>query len=388
MAVLETPLLILLVILAIGLIVPELFRKFKIPFVTSIILFGAVLGPNLLGYVEFNETIGFLGFLGMAFLMFMAGLETDLSKIKQLKYKILVLAGLNSLVPFTAGFLITRAFGYSWPTAFLIGVIFISSSVAVIIPALKSAGLFNRDLGKLILSATLIADILSLVLLSFVLQVASPITWLPLPVYFAVLIVSVLILFALLPRITAYLFKRRFSAKTEYEKRLRFVVVLVMAVLAFFSVLGVHPILAAFIVGLALSSVVKEHAIYDKLHTLGYGFFVPIFFFIVGMEMDLSILGKFNITDILLVSIVLGLIISKFISGLIGGRLVHLSFKESSLFGFSSIIQLTTTLAVTYAASSLGILDNALVTSVIMLSVVTTILGPLLLRFFSGYIIE
>ncbi|MBD3361803.1 hypothetical protein GF358_03350 [Candidatus Woesearchaeota archaeon] len=383
MAVFENPLLILLIILAIGLIVPELVRKLKIPFITILIVVGAILGPNLLGYVTFSEPINFLGFLGMAFLMFMAGLETDLSKIKELKYKIFVLAGLSGLVPFITGILITHAFGYPWMTSFLIGVIFVSSSVAVIIPALKSAHLFDKDIGRIILSATLIADILSLVLLSFVLQSVSPITRLPLPIYFAVLLVSVLVLFALLPRITKYFLNGRFSEKTEYERRLRFVIVLVISVLAFFSLLGVHPILAAFITGLALSQVVRRNEIYSKLHTLGYGFFVPIFFFIVGMEMDLTILAHFSITDVLLVSIVVGLIGSKFISGVVGGRLVHLSWKDSSLFGFCSIIQLTTTLAVTYAASSLGILDSALVTSVIILSVVTTVLGPVMLRFFS-----
>jgi len=151
-------------------------------------------------------------------------------------------------------------------------------------------------------------------------------------------------------------------------------------VLAYFSILGVHPILAAFIIGLTLSQTIRHEKLFTKLHTLGYGLFVPIFFFIVGMEMNLSLLLTFDMGEFLMVLIVVGLISSKLASGYIGGRVVKLSGKDSALFGVTSIMQLTTTLAVTYAAASLGILDSLLVTSVIILSIITTILGPVLLK--------
>ena len=77
---------------------------------------------------------------------------------------------------------------------------------------------------------------------------------------------------------------------------------------------------------------------------------------------------------------IVGLISSKFFSGYVGGRIAKLSWNDSALFGVASIPQLTTTLAVTYAASTIGILDSVLVTSIIMLSIVTTILGPILLK--------
>jgi len=376
----ESTLLIMMVILLFGLVTPELSKRIRIPFVTSLILIGAILGPHGLGYVYSNEVIDFFGFLGMTFLMLIAGLETDVSKLKELKGKIFVMASLNGLIPFLVGGIIIYSFGYPLSTSLLVGVIFISSSVAVIVPSLKAARMFNTNVGQIILASVLLADVASLIALSFFLQKASPITSLPLLSYFVIVILSVVGLFFLVPRLTRRLFNGRFSSRTKYEKQLRYVIVLLIGALIYFSALGVHPILASFLVGLALARIIKSELIFKKINTLGYGLFVPIFLFIVGMEMDLSILVKFDIQNILMISIVLGLILSKFLSGILGGRIVNLRWKHSLFFGSASIIQLTTTLAVVYAASTLNLLDSVLITSIIILSVITTIIGPILLH--------
>ncbi len=378
----EAMLIPLLVILALELVVPELFKKLRIPFVTTLILLGAILGPNGINYIHPSQAIELLGFLGMTFLMFMAGLETDITKLKSLKSKLVVMSFLNGIIPFIVGVGIGRLFNYGWLTSLLIGTIFISSSVAVVVPSLKSAGLFNKSVGQLILSAVLVLDILSLVVLSFIFQKLSPITTLTLPLYFAVIILSIAGLFYILPGLTKHIFNKYFTGKSAHENQIRYTIVVLIGALTYFHLLGVHPILAAFIVGLAL--VVKSDEIYSKFHALGYGFFVPIFFFIVGMQMDLSVFKQLGAGNMMMIAIVFGLILSKFLSGLLAGRLVKLSWKESSFFGSASIIQITTTLAVTYVGASLGILDNILVTSIIMMSVVTTIVGPIALKVIEG----
>ncbi len=370
----------LLVILSFGLLLPDFFRKLRIPFVTSLILVGSMLGPNGLNYVQFDEIISFFGFLGMTFLMLMAGLDADIRKLKSLKGKMILLAAVNGLVPFLVGFGLTQLFGYSLTTSVIIGVVFMSSSVAILIPSLKTSGIFRKDVGQLILSAALIVDAASLVLLSVILQTISPVTQLPLLSYIFVLVLSMAALFYFVPLLSRKFFHRKPTPKRDYEKQLRFVIVIVMGVLVYFSALGVHPILAAFVIGLTLSNAVEHETIFTKLYTMGYGLFVPVFFFIVGMEMDLKLLLNFDATNVIIISIISGLIISKFLSGYMAGRAISLSSKDSAVFGVSSMIQLTTTLAVIYVASSLGILDSVLVTSIILLSIITTILGPVLLK--------
>jgi len=377
----DQSLFILLVILTFTLIAPEIFKRLKIPFVTSLIIIGAILGPHALNYIQTNEIINFFGFLGMTFLMLMAGLETDFAKLKELKYKIIILSTLNGLIPFSIGLFLTYSFGYSILTSTIIGIIFISSSIAIVIPILKETNLLKKDIGQIILSSVMLNDIVSLILLTFLLQTVNPISKLPLSSFFILLIISIGVLFYLMPRLTDFFLHKRFLTKTGYEKKLRFLIVLVIGFIAYFSALGVHPILGAFIIGLTLSEVVRHEHIFNKLHTLGYGLFVPVFFFIIGMQMDLKIIGNFDITEILMVSLIVGLILSKFFSGYIAAKIVKLTNKQASIYSISTIPQLTTTLAVTYAAASTGILDDLLVTSLILLSIITTIISPILLKY-------
>ncbi len=384
----ETTLLTLLLVLVLGLIIPELFKRLRIPFLSIIILAGALFGPYGLNYVQANETISFFGFLGMAFLMFMAGLETDISKIYTEKKKIFIMAAINSIIPFLVGLSIVKLFGYDWLTSILIGIIFISSSVAIIVSSLKENKSIEKNISRLILSAVVVADILSLVALGVIFQTSEKLTILPLPLYFIVLIFSIFILFKYIPIISKNLIRKRFFFDYGYERRLRFVIIVLVAVLAYFSFLGTHPIIASFLAGLSLSGAIlyeKSEILKSKIHAVSYGLFIPVFFFVVGMELDLSFLKSFDIKNLLMISIILGLIISKLISGYIAGRLVKLSKKNSALFGSISITQLTTTLAVTYTASSAGLLDSVLVSSIIILAIITTILGPILASYVSKF---
>ena len=138
--------------------------------------------------------------------------------------------------------------------------------------------------------------------------------------------------------------------------------------------------MAAFLVGMLLADLVTSETILGKIETLGYGLFVPVFFFIVGMDMDLTIFTQFDIRNVLIISIVGGLILSKFISGYIGGKIVKLDNRDAAMFGSVSTTQLTTTLAAAYAGFSLGLLDETLVTAVVTLSIATNLLVPIMMR--------
>jgi Kef-type K+ transport system membrane component KefB len=379
----EGNLLVLLIILAIGLVIPELFKRFKLPFVTLIILLGALIGPNGLDYVRSNELIEFFGFLGLTFLMLMAGLETKTKQLKLELRKILLIAAFNGIIPFIVGVFITNYFGYSRIASLLVGIIFMSSSVAIVVPSLKAAHLFKKDIGQLMLSAVLVMDILSLIFLGVVLQISSPLTGLPLPIYFLLLFGVVGLFFYFAPILSRHFLKSHFSKDKEHESRLRFIIVVLIGSLVLFSWVGIHPILGAFFVGLMLSFVVHDKGaeeIYRKIHTIGYGLFIPVFFFVIGMEVDLGTLKSLGGNNVV-IAIVLGLIFSKVISGYVATRLVKFPKKEALTFSLISMTKLTTVLAITYTASTLGLIDSTLVTAIVSLSVITTFLGPTLANF-------
>lgn len=381
----EGTILALLIILSVGLLGPEIFRRLKLSYFSSLIVLGAILGPYGLNWVSEDPIINFFGFLGFAFLMFMAGLESNPSASPKSRKQVAILSIVNSLVPMLTGITIVRLFGYDWGTAFLTGIILASSSVAIIFPAIKSTKLFKRDEGKVIITAVLLEDMLSLVLLAVFLQSVAPITAFPLPVYFAILLTSVIALKYALPKIAKKVLNNKSftNREVEHEEELRFLIVILIAVLVFFSFLGVHPILAAFLVGLLLSDVLRSKETREKIHTLGFGIFVPVFFFVVGTQMDLTIFAEIDNRNVLIVSLILAGICSKFVSGYLAGRVVGFSSSHATVFGVVSTTHLTTALAATFAASSIGLLDTTLVTAIIGLTIVTTVFAPLATKVFT-----
>ncbi len=374
-------LVILSIILLVGLVLPELFKQFRLPLVTPLLLLGAFLGPFGFDLIQSNEIIEFLGFLGVSFLMLMAGLETDISEVKKAEKPISEMALMNGVIPFFVGLLITRAFGYPWITSLIVGAIFISSSIGIIVPSLSHLQIVKKKAKRMIVAAVVLEDVLSLLLLAVILKTVAPVSSMPLPLYFVVLLLILILLKILLPRLANYfLSSKLFKKQEEYEQQVKFVLVVFIGVLLAFSLLGLHPILAAFLVGLLLSETVTHELLYQKLHTISYGLFVPVFFFVVGMQMDLSILLAFDISNMLLVSLVIGLLVSKIMSGYIGGRLAGLSSQESSVFGVISTIQLTTALAITYSAASVGLLDATITTAIVFIAVISTVFVPPVLK--------
>ena len=376
----ESTLLVLLLVLFVGLVVPELFRKLRLPFVTSLILVGAFLGENGIGIVQPNETVAFFGFLGLTFLMFMAGLETKVESMRQSAWKVGIMALINGGFPAVVGFAIARGFGYDMMASLMVAIIFISSSVAIIIPSLKDVKLFKKESGQLIVSSVVLEDVVSLVLLGLLLQSVDPITNLPLPLYFALLVVSVIALKMIIPRLGKVVMKQGFFRHEEHEDQLRFVIVILMAVLLYFSAIGMHPIVAAFLLGLVLSGAIVSEKIFTQLHTIGYGLFVPVFFFMIGTQLDFTIFAGVGSNLSFLLTIIFVLVAAKFASGYVAGRIVGISKSHSAMFGVASTVQLTTSLAAGQAAFTLGIIDTALLTSIVLLSIITTIFSPILLK--------
>ena len=376
----------LLLILSLGLIVPDIFKKtLHLPFVTSLIIIGSIFGPYGLDIIESNEIIEFFGFLGFTFLMLMAGLETHISELKKAIGKISILASINAGIPFVVGLSIGRLFGYGWATSLLLGTIFVSSSVAIIVSFSKS-GRFSKTVKDIMLPAFVIEDLLSMILLASIFQSAGENAAYPLPVYFLILIFSIVILFVSIPPISKYFIRRHIlTKKIRHEDQVRYVMVLLIAVLLYFSALGVHPILAAFLVGMLLADLITSEIIFTKIQTLGYGLFVPVFFFIIGMDMDLTIFTHLDVKNLLIMSVIFGLILSKLISGFAAGKIVKLNNKDATMFGAVSTTQLTTTLAAAYAGFSLGLFDETLVTAVVTLSIVTNIFVPVSMRWISRW---
>jgi len=135
----------------------------------------------------------------------MAGLETRLSDLRETGKNVIKLSIVNAIIPMLIGISIGIFFGYGHAASLLIGVIFISSSIAVIIPSLESQGLLRLRLGRSIVAATIIEDVLSLVLLSVILQTVQPSANISLPLFYMLLFALLYFFRLFVPKITRLL---------------------------------------------------------------------------------------------------------------------------------------------------------------------------------------
>jgi Kef-type K+ transport system membrane component KefB len=367
-----------LVLLA-GVLFSVAFRRFHLPWVLALITAGIFIGPYGFEIVAHNPTLDFLAQIGLIFLMFMAGLETKLSSFKEFGKGIVWLSLLNAIIPFGAGFLIGIFFDFSLIASLLLGIIFMSSSIAVIVPTLEASGVINTKLGRSIISATILEDVASLVLLSVLLQVLSPTTLLPLPAFYFILCIILVAFRYGIPKLRELIPMKR-DEKDLFESEVRVIIAILIGVVVTFEMLGLHPIIAGFFTGLVLSDSIKSAILIDKLRTMSYGIFIPVFFVVVGMNTDLGIFTD-TVTNVALIfTVIAGSILTKFGSGWLGARLSGFRNREGLVVGVATIPQLSTTLAVVFTAVELGILQNELITAMVMLSIMTTLVAPMALR--------
>ncbi|PCI20329.1 hypothetical protein COB64_02285 [Candidatus Wolfebacteria bacterium] len=377
-----TQLLPFFIVLFAGLFFSDVFSRLHIPWVVALILGGILIGPSAFGIFEADATIDFIGQIGLIFLMFMAGLETNFSTFKKNAKNIVGLSLFNGLLPFIVGVGIGFAFGYSLIVSLLIGIIFISSSIAVVMPSLEVSGLLRTRIGNYIVSATVIEDIISLVFFSVLFQTISPITSLSLPVFYILLAVFLVFFRWLVPKLQWLLTRLSGDRNKLFQPELQVMFVILIGIVITFELLGLHPIIAGFFAGAVLSSSIHTDILKDKLKTLSYGLFIPIFFIVIGSKTDLSVFTQLEGAGLIALVIILGSMLAKFISGWFGGRISGFSTNESAFIGASTIPQLSTTLAAAFAGFEFGLLDQRLLTALVLLSIVTTIVGPMLMRTF------
>jgi Kef-type K+ transport system membrane component KefB len=351
-----------------------------IPWAVMLIVGGIAVGPSFLDVISLNPTIEFMGQIGLVFLMFMAGLETKFSHFSEYKTSLLSLAFINGFVPFLVGFGVVYVLGYPPLTALIVGIIFISSSIAVVIPTLEVTGMLRTKLGQSVVVTTVLQDITSLVLLSILLQTVDPVTEVPLYVFYPVLL-GVLIAMRLgIPRLREWVTSVTKNSPDLFQLEFRSTFLILIGTVIAFELLGLHPIVAGFFSGLVLADSIKSKILKDKIKTISYGIFIPVFFVVIGLRTDMTVFNDLGGVLLVMLLLVVGLVASKYISGYVAARLVGFDSTESNFYAATSLPQLSTTLATAFVAFSLGLIDQTLLTSLVMLSVVTVLLSPILIR--------
>jgi Kef-type K+ transport system membrane component KefB len=286
----------LLVVAAIAVLAPlavGFFPRLRIPAVVLEIIGGIIVGPSVLGWVHIDLPVQILALFGLAFLLFLAGLEIDVHRLRGRLLRFALLGYLVTLVlGYGAGVSFTAAGWVSQPL--LLAIALSATSLGLVVPVLKDAGQVRSDVGQSALAAATIADFAAIVLLSLFFSSSGGSTGSK---------VVVLGAFAGLVAVTGLAVSGAARSMrlgqvllrlqdTTAEIRVRFAVLLLVAFTALAERFGLESILGAFLAGAIVGLVDRDSASHPnfriKLEAIGYGFLVPVFFVSSGVKLDLA----------------------------------------------------------------------------------------------------
>ena len=396
---------ILLVLLIATRVCSELFKQMGFPSILGEIIGGIILGLIINGFasdlpilsdLNHNEVFHAITELGIFFLMLFAGLELRPKEVKEASGGALWIAFGGMILPLALGlglgWLMLPASDNKFALTLFIGVTLAITAVPVAIKILIDLGKLNTKAGNTIVSAAVIDDVVSLLILAVL---TSIIKNGEIPGLFEtfLLIGKILLFFAitiaigrfLLPKVNKLITKN--TMVDEMEISFLLVVAFAFSILA--ELLGMHFIMGAFMAGLFF---VKEHyqkdnfvAIKNKIKGISSGFLAPVFFASIGLNLDLQALAAIPFFVLLLIVLAT---IGKLAGTMVPAKLLGFSKKESLMIGFSMNARGVVTLIIANIVLNAGLFNEAngsvivsnLFSAVVIMAVVTTVLTPIALK--------
>ncbi|MDK2010964.1 MULTISPECIES: cation:proton antiporter [unclassified Deinococcus] len=350
--------------------------KLGVPAVVGQVLAGILIGPSVLSLVRPDDFLLSLAELGAVFLLFMVGLETRFRDLLSVGKEALLVAVLGIAFPLALGF----GFGL-WQdqgnvSALFVGTALVATSVGITAKVLQEMGVLDARFAQVILGAAVIDDILGLTLLAVVsglgagesMSAAQVALILGLSVGFVALVLAVGI-----PLV------RRFQPRLRnlsLSRMFNVAIVVGLGVAALSTVAGLAPIIGAFLAGMVLAEVKDEVEFESKVHALE-SFLAPIFFVVVGLQLDLGVLGDPVVIVAGLILTVLA-VIGKVAGGLIGAR--SMGRRQSLLVGVGMVPRGEVGLIVASLGLAAGVIGKQVYAEVLLMVLLTTVLAPLVLR--------
>ena len=373
------------IILIVAFVLGELFKKIGLPSVIGQILAGILFGVPLLETLLFSDSptlliIDFLATLGILLLLFLAGLEIDINKIKETSRDSILISMSSALLPFLLGFLFLTTFlpEYGLLAALVFGGALMVTSEATKVKVLMDLNSLNTRLGAVMLAAGAIDDVFEVLFLSIVVVMAKGGGLLDLarvPVEMALFVVIALVSFKVISKVLRHLDKT-----SEDETELFSIVMIFILVLAALSEsLDVGYLIGAVIGGFLLQVSMRELSrrqsrnLVTEVKLVALGFVVPFFFVNVGLRFDFSTVFS-NIP--LVVATVLLAFSGKMIGTLLVKPLSSLSWRQLYYTGWAMNSRGAAELVIALVAVEYGLIPTEVYSALVAMSVITTLVFP------------
>ena len=332
---LEDPILKFMLILVIILTAPLLLNKLKIPYLLGLIIAGAVIGPHGLNLVLRDSSIILSGTAGLLYIMFLSGLDMDMSDFKKNSWRSLVFGLYTFCVPLALGILAGHyVLGFPIYSSILLAGLFASQTL-IAYPIVSKLGIARDKAVTIAVGGTVITDTLALLLLTVIVGMATgnvdEMFWWRLGG--SVLLCIAIIVF-LFPLLAHWFFKQCSDNVSQYI----FVLVMVFLGAYLAQLAGLEPIIGAFLSGLALNRLIpRTSPLMNRIEFVGNAIFIPFFLIGVGMLIDYrAFFRDWESLEVAAVMIVL-ITAAKFIAAWLTQKTFRLSRDQRTvIFGLSS----------------------------------------------------
>ncbi len=289
-------------------------RPLGLPTIMGELIVGVVLGPAVLGLIEPGELIQLLAEIGIFFLMFHAGVETQPVEFFQALKRSLGVAIVGAIVPFSVSFGIALLFGLDMIGATFVGLTMTATAVVITLKSLKDLGLANTRVARVIIASCVIDDLLTLVFFGLVIGVLSGGEFEPLTIFVTLgKVIGFVVIAVLLGRFVYPVLSLPF--RSEGGKGFTFVLVMALAMGLFAEAIGLHIILGAYVAGLFFEEKVAHpnlvRIVKDRAYGIAYSFLGPIFFISLGFSITFDIsASSIGFIIVLTLAVIVGQILS------------------------------------------------------------------------------
>lgn len=365
-------------ILIATLLAAAISQRLGMPAVIGQLVVGVILGPGVFGVLQNTHLMHAGSEIGVIILMFIAGIESDLDLLKKYFKPAISVAAIGVLFPMIAFYGYGELMGQGFERSIFWGVIFAATSVSISVEVLREFKKLNTKEGATILGAAVVDDIIAVILLSiFVSSFGVADDNAPNLVVATMLQLLYFLGVILLVKYVAPI-GLRFAERIPVHGSVAItslVLCLSMAWLA--DAIGLSSVVGAFFAGVAVSQTKFQDEVSSSVSSVGYTFFIPIFFVSIGLDMEFGGVLK-NLGFIVIMTLLA--IATKLFGGALGAAITKMDWHSAFVVGSGMVSRGEMALIIAQIGLSANLMAKNLYSEIIIVIVLSTIVAPLLLK--------
>lgn len=372
---------VLLVILIATTLASQISQRLQVPAVLGQLVVGIVVGPAGLKWLQLTHFTHNIAEIGVIFLMFIAGLESDLQLLRRFLKPAVAVAVSGVILPVALFYWTGQAFGFSFEESCFLGVLFAATSVSISVEVLKEMNRLDSREGTTILGAAVLDDILAVLLLSGLVAAFSNLSEGDAPSTNVGLMLGLQVLFFVAVFVAIkYILPRMLhlaSVMTINQAPLIIAVISCLGLAYLAEVCGLSDVVGAFFAGVGLAQSPLKKNVVPQVEALGYALFIPVFFVSIGLQMQLT--GLVSHWVLIIVFSVLA-IATKWLGCGFGAKITGFSLSSADLIGAGMVSRGEMALIIAEIGHEAHLLSEAYYSAIVVVIIITTLVAPFMLK--------